>query len=105
MDTSIKPEYGDTVARFEVGERVWSAVFEMQMQVEARAYAAGRWAYCLVDSVDPDGEIFTAGLSDQPRQDRLSEWHRDTEVWKRDPAEAEAEFLKTFWAADEAQTV
>lgn len=97
MTTSIKPEYGDTVARFEVGQRVWSAVFSMYMQVEARAYAAGVWAYCLVDPVDSDGEVFTSGLSDQLRQQRLSEWHRDTEVWDRNPDEAEREFLREFW--------
>jgi len=88
VNVTIQPHYGDTAARFEVGMRVWSTVFGLYMRVEDRAYAAGRWAYCLVDPVDPHGEVYTAGLSDQLRQDRLSEWHRDTEVYAEAPAEA-----------------
>lgn len=96
-EPAIKPEYGETAARFEIGQRVYSAVFDIYMVVEAHAHAAGRWAYCLVDPIDQDGQVFTAGLSDQLRQDRLSEWHRDNEVWTCDPAQSEAEFLKEFW--------
>ena len=82
---NIQPNYGDTVARFDVGQCVWSAVFEMVMIVEVRVYAAGVWAYCLVDPVDPEAEVYTAGLSWQVRQDRLSGWHRDTEVFASAP--------------------
>lgn len=97
MSDDIQPVYGETLPNFEVGQMVWSTVFDMPMRVETRAYAAGRWAYCLVDPVDPDGEVYTAGLSSQVKQDRISEWHRESEVCERNPAEVEAEFQKEFW--------
>lgn len=87
MNETIVPSYGETAARFDVGDRVWSAVFGICMLVEARAYAAGCWAYCLVDPIDPEGEVYTAGLSSQLRQDRNSDWHRDHEVWAKNPDE------------------
>ncbi len=88
MNGNIVPNYGETAARFEVGARVWSHLYDMHMHVEARAYVAGVWVYCLVDPVDPDGPVYTTGLTEQLQQDRLSEWHRDAEVSEHEPVAA-----------------
>ncbi len=51
----------------------------------------------LTHDVAWNGEVYTAGLSSQVKQDRISEWHRESEVCERNPAEVEAEFQKEFW--------
>ena len=84
-ERTITPHYGETCARFEVGQLVWSTVHRIPMRVEGLASACGQWAYMLVDPIDPSGEVYEAGLSPRLRQDRLSSWHRDAEVLRQAP--------------------